>query len=564
MPANLIERYKNIVKKEFVIWAIFLFGIWFVVMKPMGHSFLLVPGDLADARFSNYVLEHFFRWLSGLDHEYWTAPFFYPYHNTIAFSENFLGSAIFYAIFRWIGFSQVTSFQGWYITGFIFNYFSAYYVLSRLRFNAWAVACGSFFFTFGLPMIAQEGHSQLVFRFCIPIACYLLWLFYLKPRLSRLAALFFFTIWQLYISIYLGIFLMLLLAVMAIVLIVQTHSNKFFLWPRKFRKAWFVSSIPVRFLFAFALIVLSVCTVALMWPYYEVYKEYGFSRDWTLVSSMLPSLQSYLSANHSQLWKALTAVLFPNAETRYEQELFPGLAVLLLGTVGIIHRFQSKKRSFAWWHFWAVIVLMVLTLNFNGFSLYWFLWQIPGVNSIRAVTRIQLILMWPSAVFIAWTVNSYFQGLKTKSAISKVFIFLVIGLLMIEPIFFEHTTYSKVKAQLRLTTLKSEIPRSVPENPILLVAQNFGEAFYISELDGMLLSQDLGWATINGYSGNFPSGYLRAKSCLQVPQRIMSFMAHKRITAESFYLNMIKRVVPLGFTDCNPDWWKKMPGSSLP
>jgi hypothetical protein len=91
------------------------------------------------------------------------------------------------------------------------------------------------------------------------------------------------------------------------------------------------------------------------------------------------------------------------------------------------------------------------------------------------------------------------------------------------------------------------------------VSQKTDESYYISELDAMLLSQDFGWSTINGYSGNFPNGYLRAKKCIQLPQRILSFMTHKGITEESFYLGIIKRVVPIGFSDCNPDWWQKMP-----
>jgi hypothetical protein len=559
LPANPIQRCKDFIKKNIVIWAIFLFGIWFVVIRPMGHSFLLVPGDFGDARFNNYILEHFFRWISGQVNEYWTAPFFYPYQNTTAFSENLLGSAFFYTAFRWFGFSRVTSYQGWYITAFFLNYFSAYYVLSRLKFNPLAVAVGSFFFTFGLPLLAQEEHSQLVFRFCIPIACYLLWLFYLDPRLTRLAALFFCVIWQLYISIYLGIFLTLLLVVLVLVLTIKTSSNKLTLWPRKFRKAWLQSSISAHLLFPIALIVLSVFAVSLMRPYYEVYKEYGFSRNWNLVASMLPNFQSYFIADHSQLWKLVTGGMFMNIEMRHEHQLFPGLAILILGLIGVFSRFQTKKRRFAWLHFWSIIVMMLLTLNFNGFSIYWLIWHIPGINSIRAVTRIQLVLMWPMAVFIAWTISSYFQDLKTKSHLSIAIIFLTIALLLVEPVFYEHTTFSKVKSQMRLVKLANNIPDSIPEDPILFVAQEPDESYYISELDAMILSQNLGWSTINGYSGNSPHGYIRAKSCIQLPQRIISYMKHKGITEESFYLGMIKRVIPIGFSDCNPDWWQKMP-----
>jgi hypothetical protein len=40
---------------------------------------------------------------------------------------------------------------------------------------------------------------------------------------------------------------------------------------------------------------------------------------------------------------------------------------------------------------------------------------------------------------------------------------------------------------------------------------------------------------------------------------IKNYMDFAGITSESFYLEIIKRVVPLGFEDCDPSWWVKMP-----
>jgi hypothetical protein len=31
------------------------------------------------------------------------------------------------------------------------------------------------------------------------------------------------------------------------------------------------------------------------------------------------------------------------------------------------------------------------------------------------------------------------------------------------------------------------------------------------------------------------------------------------ISSESFYLEMMKRVVPIDFKDCDPSWWEQMP-----
>ena len=75
----------------------------------------------------------------------------------------------------------------------------------------------------------------------------------------------------------------------------------------------------------------------------------------------------------------------------------------------------------------------------------------------------------------------------------------------------------------------------------------------------MLVAQDLGWPTLNGYSGNFPPGYGFADSCRQLPQRIKNYMDFTGITNQSFYLELMKRTVPIGFSDCDPTWWERMP-----
>jgi hypothetical protein len=74
-----------------------------------------------------------------------------------------------------------------------------------------------------------------------------------------------------------------------------------------------------------------------------------------------------------------------------------------------------------------------------------------------------------------------------------------------------------------------------------------------------LLAQELGWATLNGYSGNTPPGYKSAESCEQLPMRIKNYMDYVGIDDSNYYLDIIKRVVVLGFLDCDPSWWKGFP-----
>jgi hypothetical protein len=77
----------------------------------------------------------------------------------------------------------------------------------------------------------------------------------------------------------------------------------------------------------------------------------------------------------------------------------------------------------------------------------------------------------------------------------------------------------------------------------------------------MLVAQELGWPVFNGYSGNFPPGYNDniLNMCRVIPDRIISYMKFANISNESFYLGIMKRVVPVGFDDCDQEWWIKMP-----
>jgi hypothetical protein len=83
------------------MWIILIFflGIWAVVLKQLDPSFSFLPRDLIDSRFNNYLLEHFYRFVLGIEKSFWSASFWYPYPNTISFSDNFIGSGFFYIIF---------------------------------------------------------------------------------------------------------------------------------------------------------------------------------------------------------------------------------------------------------------------------------------------------------------------------------------------------------------------------------------------------------------------------------------------------------------------------------
>jgi hypothetical protein len=559
MIQHFLKRYQPLLGQT-LVWLLFALSFWLIENKMFGFNLTLIPGDLGDARFNNYVLEHFFRWLSGLDKSYWSASFFYPYSNNIAFSDNLLGSAPFYVLLRLSGLDRETAFQGWYIIGFILNFVAAAFVLSRLKLKSVAVGMGAFFFTFGLPLLAQETHAQLLYRFCVPLTCFYLWKISQEPRLDKWITLVLGVVWQFYLSIYLGIFLTLLLIVMAILIPFFTHvqsiGDALFYWPNNLKLAWQRSPSLLRALTLLTTTSLIASLVLLLQPYYIATKVFGFSRSWDEVTSMLPRWQSYFLADNSQLWHSISGII-PDLPMRSEQQLFPGLAVLLIITVGILWRPNSPNRRIAWLHFFSAAALVILTFYLSGFSLYHIIAGLPGLDSIRAVSRIGLVMMWPLALFVAFVIDALIRSSKLFLGLTNIVVICLLGLLITETLLYTHQTFSKSEAQARINELRNQIPSSTPPKPVLFLASKVGDSWWMTELDAMLLSQDLGWPTLNGYSGNYPPSYgLPTVSCILMPQRIIGYMQFAHITDTTFYTNMLANIVPVGFNDCDPNWGK--------
>ena len=104
-----------------------LCGIWFISLGAVHFDLVFYPGDLGDARFNNYLLEHGYRYLVGQDKYFWNADFMYPEAEVISYSDNLLGTVPFYALCRVFGADRETAFQIWYLLMVVLNYTAAFF-----------------------------------------------------------------------------------------------------------------------------------------------------------------------------------------------------------------------------------------------------------------------------------------------------------------------------------------------------------------------------------------------------------------------------------------------------
>lgn len=363
----------------------------------------LMPGDLGDCRFINYILEHYYLFLKGneLHNSLWNLPVFFPYKNTLAYSDILLGGALIYAPIR-LFFGAQTSFQIWLVVCCILNYFSFYILLKQVfKFKSLPSSLGAFLFAFSLVRYSQIYHTQLFLQFfsIFSLICFLSikkensktknsWLFLSAAALIAL---------QLYSSFYLGWFMIFGGIVYFIILFCFKNERKKLIEFIKFYKFEIIISLSF-----FIFIMLP-----LLYHYLTVGKEFGF---------YLSKLNIKYFINSESL---IDILLFKtpfsrNCESNIGIGIFTSITVIL----GII--FNKEKRKFIFLFFF------ILTLIFGILSLKAVIYLVfPGASAIRAVERVVFLFL----IFYCWALANFLSKFKNKA-----FIFFVIFLTVMEQI----------------------------------------------------------------------------------------------------------------------------------
>ncbi len=500
---NMGNPNRNAVKLAIPL-LVLLWGLYSVPLRSMGVKLSHIPGDLGDARFNNYVLEHGYRYLRGYEPSFWNAPFFYPELNTIAFSDNHIGSLPVYSAFRLAGLDRESAFQGWIIASFILNFAACVYVFRKLGYGWAGSSAGAYLFAFGLPVIEKLHHAQLIPRFFIPFIFYHLWNYIRNPRQKYLIYTSLLTVLQFYVSKYNGWFAVLsgsaffIMGKMAVNLPSPPRIKK--------QASWFLSCS--------AMAVLLLIPLAL--PYMRVMEELG-GRSWEEIYSVLPMAESFLyPVRGSLLWDWMRGgKSFP---LWWEHCLFTGVLPWTGGVLAFISYFARKRKKGKLEFVCAASILLTIVIisrmSIRGVYIYRVLSNIPGVAAIRVVTRIMLVLLLPFSILVC----SLFEKLKAisparlKASALALLMAVVLADQGLSPVFTNLRTprhsFSKAYARERSDNIKRRLLENAqtPEVFVYMPAGN-GSPFWVIHIDAMLASQDAGIPTVNGYSGQHPAHY---------------------------------------------------------
>jgi hypothetical protein len=555
--------------------AVLLGGLYLLPLRAMGPRLTDIPGDLGDGRFNNYVLEHGWLVLTGCQPRFWDAPFFYPDLGVIAWSDCHLGTLPFYAAFRAAGCDRETAYQAWFLALCVLNYLAAAWVLRRVGASWPGAAAGAFVFAFCMPVAFQIGHPQLYPRFLVPLALYFAYRVCAGDGLRCWVGLGVSIVWQMYATLYNGYFLLLLLAffVPACVLLRWRAALREWVarhgwWPpisQACLLALAFYALPVQRRLALALAALALADVCRYWrgplwagvcgggwrpflaraalgtlcvaavlplmlPYLQASRDRR--RLVEEVMNLTPRIQSWLSAPEtSLLWPGLirNASQVPNA---HEQYLFPGAvptAALLAALGCAFARRHSDCRGFASAAALAFAGVFVLTLHTESFCLYKNLYVLPGVHAFRAVSRVGLVLVFSAAATLAYWLTAAQAWLTrgTSPAAAAAAVCLLLPLIAADQALRRPgmLTASKAVSRERTRRLAEQVRLEDPQARLFLRVTDEPDRV-AADLDAMLAAQEMGVATLNGYSGWIPRDYDLFRS-VQDPEQWAQAVRHR-------------------------------------
>jgi hypothetical protein len=238
-------------------------------------------------------------------------------------------------------------------------------------------------------------------------------------------------------------------------------------------------------------------------PYIEVSNRFGY-RDFDEVLSYIPTWRSYFSAiPESATWRFLSWHIRNQGGNWWELFLFPGI-IAFLGI--LLFPFAYKKASNKKELLFLLVslfLLMIFTMNFNGFTLYKFFFNLPGFGSMRSINRIinaDIILF----ILLMVAVLKVFEKSNHKNLLLLLPFLVVVD----NNTSYWERQYKKQEVQQREKETKERIQKYITgEKAIAYQHYNLMGQEPFAHLDVMIACQDLNVPCVNAYTGLYPTHY---------------------------------------------------------
>ena len=318
----------------------------------------------------------------------WQANTFWPYSDTLAFSDALIGYAPAGLVAQRSPETALVVYNLLFLFAYALAFLGAYLLARELgagRFGGFAAGAA---FAYAPWKLAQNGHLHVISSGGIPIALFLLVRGYRRRSAALVLGGWLVAAWQMTLGFALGLQLAYLLAFLGAV--------GALVWLRRRAQA------PDRRLVAASALGIAVfvsVTAFQARPYLRVADEFPEARRTpAYVESFSPEPRSFLAApSQSWLWADASHRARAPLPAPDEMSLFPGLTISLLALVGVIGSVYRRRLRFGLAT--GVVVCALLSLGVRDvagleayLTPYRLLYEIaPGWNGVRAPGRINTL-----------------------------------------------------------------------------------------------------------------------------------------------------------------------------
>jgi hypothetical protein len=526
------------------VFSVFFFIGPFRLLDKMKY----MPGDLGDSRFLLYILEATYKFICGEIDSIYNLTFFYPFPYTLGYSDHLFGSTLIYSLLRFLQFEPHLAYQFWYLLSFAANFFSCLFCLKKLQFNDSSSLIGSLIFTFALPVYERTGHCQLAYRFGVCFAITYFLLFIQKQKPTYLLTCLSMVVWQNACSLYVGFFTMVFVLILTITYIIPKGNGIKTFW-HQIARIVANASVMTKVIYIFWLTVIILVQILIYFPYWKTASFYHISRQHSEIFQYLPQIQSYFTSKVSSLYN-LNINESTNLTCPSEKRMFFGFSVFLALIVFFARGVHGKNTKMIQNLLLSSAALIVLTLSIRNQSLWCAFMDLPLFSGIRAVARLDLVLLMPICIFSSIGIQNLKSFFGSNSKFITIFL-LFLCFMLAEFSCVKPNISEKKVWQERIAKKCTELKNYANADNFVIFANDNQAAFWVNEIDAMWAGLVLKIPVMNGYSGSSPGGlqpFCPANDFNAVAKRFVYFQNLRAKNRQgTTYENLIKKFVPIGF-----------------
>jgi len=472
-----------------------------------------IGGDDADARLVIVLHEHWINVFRG--RVSWTSPnFFFPARGTLGYSDTLFINQIFYAPLRAVGLDSFLAYE-WTIILLSLVGFAGFFVLCRrelsLGLGASVALATAFAFANNLNIISV--HPQLYSVYWLPVLLLLALQAIRTSRRSRQM------IWGTGSGLLLGLILFSTYYICWFVTLAAAVFALAFV-PLQVRRAGWRHCLGLARSRGGAVVGLAAGTTVGLVPFLVVYlpvlRQHG-GRTYEQVMSYAATPRDVINLGESNyVWGSFVRRHLPvehltNTETSLA--VTPVLVFLATGALVIVFRLWRSSELATLTRLCmatgvTALTLALLPIKFGFGSLWRVPWVLmPGAEGIRAIGRAEIIVApvvcLTVAIGLAIIGRIQRESVRRPPALS-IGLGMLLALSAVEQ--FNVGEFSRIDRS-RENQRLSEAPVP-PEYCTSFFIIDREMLSFVANIDAMLLAVHLGIPTVNGYSGQYPPGYI--------------------------------------------------------